>query len=252
MPAEKRDGFAEWQQKRIPGSVHFDIDKIADHSSGLPHMMPSESVFAEAVGQKGISNEDQIVCYDSQGIFSAARAWYMFRCYGASSVFVLDGGLPKWEQEGLPIETDAPSAPQPATFHAVYQPHMVMAASTVLDKCVKNQERQVVDARSNGRFVGSVPEPRAGLRSGHIPGARNVPFNTVLAADKTLLPSEQLQSVFEQAGVNLSKPIVTSCGSGVTACVLALALKQMGYDNVALYDGSWSEWGGREDLPVEV
>ena len=244
-----RDGRAEYDAQHIPGAVYFDIDDIVDADSPLPHTLASPEVFAQKVGALGISDEDTIVVYDGMGLFSAARVWWNFRIMGASKVVLLNGGLPRWIAHRLPVESGrAPLYPK--LFKASYTPHAV-ASFDEMSTLVANGSRQIADARPAARFTGEAPEPRAGMRSGHMPGAHSVAM-TDLTADGALLPADQLKEVFIQAGVDLQKPIVTSCGSGVTAAVLSLALETLGHSDHKLYDGSWSEWGGREDTPVET
>lgn len=251
MPAEGRNARAEFEAEHIPGAVFFDIDEIADDTSGLPHMLARPEKFSSKVRKLGIGDGKRIVVYDTKGLFSAARVWWTFRAMGAREVSVLDGGLPKWKAEGRPLE-EGPPRVRERHFSARRQAAMVRDADDVLGIVANGGAAQIVDARSAGRFIGADPEPRAGLRGGRIPGSYNVPFNTLLNDDGTLKASDELAKRFEEAGVDLSKPVVTSCGSGVTAAVLSLALESLGHKNTALYDGSWSEWGGRDELPVET
>jgi thiosulfate/3-mercaptopyruvate sulfurtransferase len=247
LPAQGRDADAEYLAGHIPGAVRFDHDKIADHSTGLPHMVPSSEVFAEAVGKMGISENDRIVVYDGPGIFSAPRGWWLFRIMGATQVFVLDGGIDGWKAEGLPLETDIPS-PSPVRFDADLRVDKVINYHTMLS-IVTEGSSQIADARSAGRFMGTEPEPRAGMRSGHMPGARSLPSGTFSVGGK-LRPLDELRTAIEDAGIDFGRPIVTSCGSGITAAIITLALESLGHENNALYDGSWSEWGSRPDTPV--
>jgi thiosulfate/3-mercaptopyruvate sulfurtransferase len=249
MPALQRDARAEFAQAHIPGAVFFDVDLIADTSVSLPHMLPSPDVFASRVGALGIGSEDRVVVYDARGAVSAARVWWTFRVFGHERVAVLDGGLPAWRAEGRPLERGE-SRPAPRRFVARYRPELVWDLAAVRANLATKHD-QVVDARSRGRFAGTEPEPRAGLRAGHIPGSLNVPYEALYGADGRFLPPHALRRVFAEAGVDLDQPIVTSCGSGITACVLALGLHVLGRNDVAVYDGSWTEWGGRADTPVD-
>jgi len=249
MPQLKRDARAEFTQAHIPGAVFFDIDAIADRRTSLPHMLPSAAEFARSVGKLGIGSGDRVIVYDSRGVISAARVWWTFRVFGHDRVAVLDGGFPRWLAEGRPVASGE-AAPRPRRFTARLRRRLVRDLASVRGN-LKTRREQVLDARSRGRFTGTEPEPRAGLRSGHIPGSLNLPYEQLYQADGTLLGPDALRRQFEAAGLDLGKPIVTSCGSGVTASVLALGLAVLGRADVAVYDGSWTEWGGRADTPVE-
>jgi thiosulfate/3-mercaptopyruvate sulfurtransferase len=248
MPGEGKVGREAYAAGHIPGAVFFDIDEIADHSVDLPHMLPAADAFAEAAGALGLRRDLVTVVYDGQGIFSAPRVWWELRTMGFPEVFVLDGGLKKWIAEGRPIETALPH-PAAATIEPAFDPSLVVDVEAVKG-LVQNHAAQLVDARAAGRFTGEVPEPRAGLRSGHMPGARNVPWGGLIDADGTMKDADALRAAFQAGGVDLDGPIVTTCGSGVSAALLALALARLGREDVAVYDGSWTEWGGRADTPV--
>jgi thiosulfate/3-mercaptopyruvate sulfurtransferase len=251
LPSQGKNGRAEYEARHIPGAVFFDIDEIAGTDSDLPHMLPTPEKFAARVRKLGLGDGNRIVVYDQLGLMSAARVWWMFRVFGHRDVAVLDGGLPKWIAEGRPTE-DRPPQPRERHFTARYNNLMVRDREQVKAN-LSTRNEQLVDARAAGRFTGREPEVWPGRRSGHIPGSFNVPFSDLLdGKTKTLLPAEAIAARFRKAGVDLAKPIVTSCGSGVTAAVLALALHLIGRSDVALYDGSWAEWGRPGDTPVET
>lgn len=242
-----RDADAEYRAGHIPGALRLDISKVSDRSSPLPHMLPTPEAFADTVGLMGISERDTIVCYDGLGLFASPRLWWMFRLFGAKNVFVLGGGMPRWVAEGLPVEQDVMTR-EPTRFVA-RKPADIVADAAHVQRVLAEGTAQVVDARPADRFTGQAPEPRPGMRSGHIPGSLNVPHGTLLK-DGGLLPHDQLREKFAAAGVDLEQPIITSCGSGVSAAVVWLALDAIGIAPAGLYDGSWSEWGSRDDLPV--
>jgi thiosulfate/3-mercaptopyruvate sulfurtransferase len=250
MPSDGKNARALYEAQHIPGAVFFDIDEIADTASDLPHMLPSPEKFSARVRKLGLGDGNRIIVYDQHGLMSAPRVWWTFRIFGHKDVAVLDGGLPKWIAEGRPVE-DRPAQPRERHFTARLNNLMVRDKDQVQRNLATHRE-QVVDARAAGRFNATEPEPRPGLRRGHIPGSLNVPFTTLLdPATKTFLPAPALAAKFRNAGVDLAKPVVTSCGSGITAAVLSFALHLIGHDDVALYDGSWADWGRPGDTPVE-
>ncbi len=242
MPSEKRNAYEEYKTAHIPGAVFFDIDAISDSKSPYPHMLPNADTFADAVAKLGIGNNHEIVVYDSNGLFSTARVWWMFRIFGHDNIKVLNGGLPKWQAEDRPIESGSPSH-KAASFKTTFRPELLRSLDQVRAN-VKEQREQLIDARSKGRFDGSEPEPRPGLASGHITGSVNVHYKECLMPPYNMLKSNaELKVLFAGKNIDYSKPIAASCGSGVTACILALALYELGQTQVAVYDGSWAEWG---------
>jgi thiosulfate/3-mercaptopyruvate sulfurtransferase len=251
MPDEKRDAHAEYLEEHIPGAIFFDIDEIADTKSKLPHMLPPPEKFSSRMRSMGIGDGARIVVYDSKGMFSAPRVWWTFRVMGHDDVTVLNGGLPKWKREGLPLESGEPRLRSTRHFTSRRNADLVRDVSDI-KALLRDRSAEIVDARSADRFEGRAPEPRAGLRSGHIPGAHNVPYGKLLNQDGTLKSSAELEAAFAEAGVDLTKPVVTSCGSGITASLLALALANIGHRRTAVYDGSWAEWGADQTLPVEA
>ncbi|VAW19160.1 3-mercaptopyruvate sulfurtransferase [hydrothermal vent metagenome] len=249
LPAMGRNARSEYAQGHIPGAVFFDIDAISDPFSPLPHMLPPPESFAAAVGALGIGDGDRIVVYDGAGLFSAARVWWMFRAMGARNVAVLNGGLGIWKAERRPLDT-RPPAPAPKTFTPHPRPDWVRDLRAV-KSLIDDGSACIVDARPQDRFSGAAPEPRPGLRSGHMPASRNTPIEMFLLSNGRLKPPAELVAAFEEAGVDLAQPIVTTCGSGITAAIPFLALTVLGKRDVALYDGSWAQWGGLADATVE-
>ena len=249
LPAQKRDPRSEFTNQHIPGAVFFDIDDIADSASPLPHMLPSADKFSARVRKLGLGDGNKIVVYDTTPMTGACRVWWMFRAMGHKDVAVLDGGLPKWMAEGRTV-TDDPTPPRERHFTARLDNTLVRALDDVKE-LLGNKREQVVDARAAARFRGEMPEPRAGLRSGHMPGALNLPYNDLLdPKTSTMLPADKLAARIAAAGIDPARKVTASCGSGVTACVVGLALYLTGAPEAAIYDGSWTEWGGRADTPI--
>jgi thiosulfate/3-mercaptopyruvate sulfurtransferase len=251
LPNSGRSAKAEFLSAHIPGALFFDIDEIADTSSLYPHMLPSAEKFSSRMRKMGIGDGKKIVVYDTVGLFSAARAWWMFRVFGKEDVAILDGGFPKWKMEGRPIEDGEPPARQERHFTARYQGMLVKDRNEVL-RSIRSGREQLVDARSAGRYAGTEPEPRAGVRSGHIPGARSLPYSELVHDDGTLKSASDIDRAFGKAGIDPSQPVIAYCGSGVTAAVLSFGLSVTGHHDHAVYDGSWSEWGSEDDLPIET
>lgn len=247
LPAQKRDARAEFDAAHIPGAVFFDHDAVVAPNSGLPHTLPDPPTFARHAGSMGISADDTIVVYDGPGLFSAPRVWWMFRVMGVFQVYVLEGGFDGWKAEGRPMTAEKTRI-APNFFHVDFDASRV-ATLEDMKRIVATGESQIADARSPGRFAGEEAEPRPGVRGGHMPGAKSVPASS-LARDGKLLPPEELKQRFDEAGIDLSKPVVTSCGSGITAAVITLALETLGHSANRLYDGSWTEWGSRPDTTV--
>ena len=249
LPTARRDAKAEFAEAHIPGAQFFDIDELSDTASPLPHMLPSPEKFSSRMRKMGIGDGKRVIAYDSAGLFSAARAWWMFKVFGHEDVAVLDGGLKKWLAEGRATEDGPALKPQERHFTARARPMMVKDYKDVA-AALKSGSAQIADARSGTRFRGEEVEPRPGVRAGHMPGARNVHYASLLNADGTLKPPAEIEAAFKAAGIDVTRPVITSCGSGVTAAILSLGLTLIGARNHALYDGSWTEWGGKADSPV--
>ena len=251
LPTEQRDAKAEYRRAHIPGARFFDIDAVADTQSSLPHMVPTSAQFERMVGALGISNATRIVFYDQKGLFSAPRAWWLMRLFGHEQCAVLDGGLPRWRAEDRALEQGETTPAVAATYRARFNARRLRGLGDVLAN-ITTQRELVLDARSADRFHARVPEPRPGMRGGHVPGSRNLPFNELLTPQQTLLSPSELRERFELRGVDANSEVITSCGSGLTAAVLSLGLHVAGLPMGALYDGSWSEWGARQDTPIDV
>lgn len=249
LPNEPRDAMAEFRAGHLPGARFFDVDAVADQDTDLPHMVPAPGRFAKLMGALGVGNDSTVVFYDQKGLASAARGWWMMGLFGHDRAAVLDGGLPKWVAEDRPLEDGDPLPVATATFRPDFRATRLRGVGDILANLEAKREL-VLDARAAGRFTAVLPEPRPGMRSGHIPGSANLPYTELLAANQTMLPPDALRARLAAAGVDGSKPVVTSCGSGITACILTLAMVQAGLPAGAVYDGSWSEWGGRADTPI--
>ncbi|MDD2767267.1 MAG: 3-mercaptopyruvate sulfurtransferase [Methylococcus sp.] len=251
MPAQQRNAKAEFASAHIPDARFFDIDAIADTASPLPHMLPAPDYFAEQAGRLGIANDTYVIVYDSNDFMASARVWWTFRVFGHDRVSVLDGGFRRWQALGLPVSSEAPRYSE-CGFRAGFRPELVLDIEA-MRRLAENRTGQILDARSPGRFAGAEPEPRAGLRSGHIPGSRNLFFKRLIDdASHSFKPAAELETLYREAGIDLGQPVAATCGTGVTASILALALHQLGSPDTAVYDGSWTEWGGRIDTPVET
>ena len=250
LPAQNRNGHEEYNAARIPGAVYFDINAIADQDTDLPHMLPTPTAFESAVRKLGISNDTHIIVYDGPGLFSAARVWWTFKIMGASNVQVLEDGFDNWQHQGRPIETDTPSTPAAGNFTAKFSKERVISMDGVIEN-LESKSHLVIDARTKARFDGTAPEPRPGMRSGHIPGSKAMPFVDLLEAGR-LKPTDELKAIFKKLDITPVTPVITSCGSGVTAAVLTLALEETGHTNNRLFDGSWAQWGMPDGPPVHT
>jgi thiosulfate/3-mercaptopyruvate sulfurtransferase len=250
LPNEPFDGLTKYREAHIPGARFFDIDVVADPDTSLPHMAPTAGRFARLMGEMGISNATRVIFYDQKGLQSSARGWWLMKLFGHEKAAVLDGGLPKWLAEGRATESGAAKPATPASYTPDFRADLVKGIGDV-KRIIADGGALILDARAKGRFDGTAPEPRPGLPSGHMPGAKSVPFNELLNADFTMKDAASLRARFAAAGADGGQPIVTSCGTGVTACILALGLKQAGLGDAAIYDGSWTEWAGRPETQKE-
>jgi len=252
LPSSGRDPYAEFLAGHVPNARFFDLDEISDRSTPLPHMLPPAAQFAAQASALGIDHDSEIVVYDGSGVnLSAARVWWTFRAFGHREVAVLDGGFGKWQREGRPIERGLPPPAVAGNFRAWLDPSVVRDLGAIR-RNLRSHRELVVDMRSSGRFTGAEPEPRPGIRAGHIPGSVNLPYTDLVTEDGTLVPPELLRAKLAAAGIDLTRPVIATCGSGTSACALVLALEVLGHHRHAVYDGSWTEWGGREDTPVET
>jgi len=253
LPNTGRNGRQEFAEQHIPGAVFFDIEEISDTSSPWPHMLPSPEKFSSRLRKLGIGNGARVVVYDTAGLFSAARIWWMFRIMGHNDVAILNGGLPKWKAENLPLEDGPAKQRRECHFSARFQASKVKSLEDVLKTVTSDRPTQIVDARAAARFSGSTPEPRPQLKSGHIPGSKNVPFSNLLEPDGTLKSRDEIKQAFLESGIDPNRPVITSCGSGVTAAVLVLGLELIGKNkSVSLFDGSWAQWGATQGVPIET
>jgi thiosulfate/3-mercaptopyruvate sulfurtransferase len=250
LPAENRNAKDEFDVAHIPGAQFFDIDAVSDHGSNLPHMFPDQAGFDAAVGAMGVGNDDTVITYDGGKWTGACRVWWMFRAFGHRKLAVLDGGFAKWTAEGKRVESGPAATVASKNYRSSFNPEATRDFDHMMSLASGGAAEQIVDARSAARFDGTAPEPREGMRSGHMPGAFSLPYDRLLNADCTLKSGDELESLFVDAGVNLDRPIVTSCGSGVSAAVLLLGLDLLGRERISLYDGSWAEWGSRQDTPI--
>lgn len=253
LPETGRKARAEWIAERIPGAQFLDLDLVSNPASPYPHTVAEPMVFSDEVTALGVEHNDHVIVYDTVGLYSAARAWWLFRLYGYDKVSVLNGGLPKWKEEGRRIESGQPEMPVPSfPFEVGFRPKLMRILPQIREN-LETRAEQVLDARGPGRFRGTEPEPRAGLRGGHIPGSRNLPYSALMdPATGLLREADELQKLFADAGVTQDKPVVCTCGSGITACALAFGLHLLGRGDVAVYDGSWTEWASQEDTPAET
>lgn len=251
LPNENRNGRTEFLTARVPSARFFDIDEVADQDTDLPHMVPSIGRFEKLMGKLGVSNSSRVVFYDQKGLASAARGYWLLGLFGHDAVAVLDGGLPKWQKEGRSIESGESLAPPGAKFVAAFRSQKLRGVGDMLAN-LESKSEIVLDARASGRFAGTQPEPRPGVRAGHIPGAINLPYTELLAPDSTFISPEALRERFAKVGIDGTKPVVTSCGTGVTACILTLGMRLAGLPPAPVYDGSWTEWGSRSDTPIET